>query len=256
MMARTFVDKMRQGQVCVGTVVTFSDATVSEALSTVFDFVWIDMEHNPLTLGDVQAHIMATKGSDCTAIVRVAWNDPVLIKPVLDIGATGIVVPFIRTVEDAKLAISACRYPPDGIRGFGPRRPSNYARLGGPEFCKAANEAMLTILQVEHMDAVNNLDGILDVPGIAAIMVGANDLSGSLGVMGQPRHPDVLRAIDVVLDKCGKAGIPVGVAVGFDPGILQEWISKGVLWVMTGSDYGLMLHTADTVAGKIRASKT
>jgi 4-hydroxy-2-oxoheptanedioate aldolase len=105
-MARTFVDKMRDGQVTVGTAVTFSDATVTEALSTVFDFVWIDMEHNPLTLSDVQAHIIATKATDCTPIVRVAWNDPVLIKPVLDIGAAGIVVPFIRTVEDARLAVS------------------------------------------------------------------------------------------------------------------------------------------------------
>src|SRR5215510_13467148 len=131
-MVKNFVEKMREGKICIGTAVSLSDATVSEALSTVFDFVWIDMEHNPLSLSDVQAHIMATKGSECTPIVRVPWNDPVLMKPVLDIGAAGIVVPFIRTVEDAKLAVAACRYPPEGIRGFGPRRPSNYGRLGGP----------------------------------------------------------------------------------------------------------------------------
>jgi 2-keto-3-deoxy-L-rhamnonate aldolase RhmA len=249
---RTFVDKMRDGQVCLGTAITFSDATVTEALTHVFDFVWIDMEHNPLTLEAVQGHIMAAKGTDCTPIVRVPWNDPVLIKPVLDIGAAGIIVPFVRTADETRLAVAACRYPPDGIRGYGPRRPSNYGRLGGPDFCKAANEAMLTIIQVEHIDAVNNLDAILAVPGVAAIMIGANDLSGSMGHMGEPRHPEVLKAIDVVLQKCNQARIPVGVAVGHDPDAMLEWVKKGVNWLMTGNDFTLMVHTADWVAKHTR----
>ncbi len=252
-MATTFIDKMRAGRVCIGTAVTFSDATVTEALCTVFDFVWIDMEHNPLGLEATQAHIIAAKGSDCTPIVRVPWNDPVLIKPVLDIGAAGVIVPLIRTANDARLAVSACRYPPEGIRGFGPRRPANYGRLGGPEFCKAANEAMITIVQVEHIDAVNNLDDILAVPGVTAIMIGANDLSGSMGRMGEPRHPDVMRAIDTTIQKCNRAQMPVGVAVSHDPDVLMEWIHKGVNWLMTGNDFTLMLHTADYVVGKVRA---
>ena len=128
---------MRRGEVCLGTAISFSDPTVTEALCNVLDFVWIDTEHNPLSLEDVQGHIMATKGTDVLPLVRVPWNDPVLIKPILDIGAAGVIVPMIRTADDVRLAVAACRYPPEGIRGFGPRRPSNYARLGGPEFCKA-----------------------------------------------------------------------------------------------------------------------
>jgi 2-dehydro-3-deoxyglucarate aldolase/4-hydroxy-2-oxoheptanedioate aldolase len=210
------------------------------------------MEHNALSLEAVQAHIIATKGSDCTPIVRVPWNDPVLIKPVLDIGATGIVVPFIRTAEETKLAVSACRYPPEGIRGYGPRRPSNYGRLGGPEFCKAANEAMLTIIQVEHIDAVNNLDAILAVQGVAAIMIGANDLSGSMGHMGEPGHPEVKKAIDIVLEKSAKAGMPVGLAVSHDPDVMLDWVNKGAKWLMTGTDFTLMVHTADQVTAQVR----
>jgi 2-dehydro-3-deoxyglucarate aldolase/4-hydroxy-2-oxoheptanedioate aldolase len=252
LMAKTFVDKMRAGQVCIGTAITFSDATVTEALCTALDFVWIDMEHNPLSLENVQAHIIAAKGSDCTPIVRVPWNDPVLIKPVLDIGASGVVVPFIRTVEDARLAVSACRYPPEGVRGFGPRRPSNYGRMGGAEFCKAANDAMITIIQVEHIDAVNNLDDILAVSGIAAIMIGANDLSGSMGRMGDPRHPEVMQAVDKVIQKCNRAGMPVGVATSHDPDTLMEWVNKGANWLMSGNDFTLMLHTADHVVSSVQ----
>src|SRR5258706_242440 len=152
---QTVFDRMRQGEIVLGTVITVTDPTVTEALCSVYDFLWIDMEHNALSLEVVQNHLMATKGTNVTALVRVPWNDPVLIKPVLDIGAHGVIVPFIRTVEETRLAVSACLYPPDGIRGYGPRRPSNYGRLGGPQFCKAANEAMITVVQIEHIDAVN-----------------------------------------------------------------------------------------------------
>src|SRR4051812_9248693 len=92
---------------------------------------------------------------------RVPWNDPVLIKPILDMGAEGIIVPLVRTVEDAEKAVAACKYPPEGVRGFGPRRPSDFGRL------KKMNDSILVILQIEHIDAVNNIDGMLAVPGNA-----------------------------------------------------------------------------------------
>lgn len=131
--ASKFRDKLRRGQLCLGSFITCTDPTITEALCSVSDFVWIDMEHNALSLEAVQAHLMATKGSDTTGLVRVPWNDPVLIKPVLDIGADGVVVPLVRTADDVRRAVAACRYPPEGIRGFGPRRASGYGRLGGPE---------------------------------------------------------------------------------------------------------------------------
>src|SRR5438105_15536142 len=109
--AVNFKDKMKRGQVCLGTGISFSDPTVTEALSGLLDFVWIDMEHNPLSLAAVQGHIMATKGSACLPMVRVPWNDPVLIKPVLDIGAGAIIVPLVQSAEEARRAVAACRYP-------------------------------------------------------------------------------------------------------------------------------------------------
>lgn len=250
--ANAFREKLRHNQICLGVGITFTDPTVTEALSSHLDFVWIDMEHNALSLETVQGHIMATKGSMAAPLVRVPWNDPVLIKPVLDIGAAGVVVPLIRTAEDARRAVAACLYPPEGIRGYGPRRPSSYGRLGGPDFCRDANKTVITIVQIEHVDAVANLDEILAVPGLTAIVVGPNDLSGSMGLMGQARHPDVLSTIETIIAKARKAGIYVGIGIGDDPDVLIEWVGKGMQWLVMGTDFTLMLRAADFVSGRVR----
>src|SRR4051812_47186743 len=153
-----FAEKLKSGETAFGTVVSFTDPTVTELLSADLDFVWIDMEHSPQTLQTVQSHIMATMGSGATPLVRVPWNDAVLIKPVLDCGAAGVIVPMVRRAEDASMAVAACMYPPYGVRGFGPRRPSRYGRAGGPAFCRKMNEEMICVLQIEHADAVRNIE--------------------------------------------------------------------------------------------------
>ena len=250
-----FRSKLQQGQICLGAGISFSDPTVTEALCGMVDFVWIDMEHNPLSLESVQGHIMATKGSDTTPLVRVPWNDPVLIKPVLDIGAAGVIIPFIRTAEDVRGAVAACRYPPEGIRGFGPRRPSNYARLGGPEFCRIANENMITIVQIEHRDAVENIDEILAVKGLTGIVFGPNDLASFMGHVGEPGHPEVIKAIEMVLVKAREANVYAGISIGSDVEILRQWIDKGMQWLTFGCDFTLMLQAAKEVIEQVRAPR-
>ena len=250
--ADKFTDKLKRNALCLGVVISFTDPTVTEALCSVLDFVWIDMEHSAFSLETVQAHIMATKGSDTTPLVRVPWNDPVLIKPVLDMGAAGVIVPQVCTAEDARRAVAACRYPPDGIRGFGPRRSSNYGRVGGPDFCQAANEEVIVIVQIEHIDAVNNLDEILAVPGLTSIVVGPNDLSGSIGHLGESQHPDVVSAIDKVIAKARRSDVFVGIGSEPDPDVVMEWVEKGVQWVATGDDVTLLLQAADQIAGSLR----
>lgn len=248
-----FMEKMQAGELSVGTCISFADPTVTEALCNLMDFVWIDMEHNALSLEVVQGHIMATKGTTTTPLVRVPWNDPVLIKPVLDIGAAGVIVPFVRTVDDVQRAVAACRYPPEGVRGYGPRRPSNYGRLGGPELTQALNKAMITIVQIEHIDAVNNIDGILAVLGLSSIVIGSNDLAGSMGHMGEPRHPEVIAAIEHVFNRAHHAKIFVGVSIGDDIEMLNGWTDKGADWLAMGGDFSLLLRAATEVAGRVRA---
>jgi 2-dehydro-3-deoxyglucarate aldolase/4-hydroxy-2-oxoheptanedioate aldolase len=244
--------KLRNGRVCLGTGISFTDPTVTEALCSVLDYVWIDMEHTALTIEAVQAHVMATLGSVTAPLVRVAWNDPVLIKPVLDVGAAGIIVPLVRSADDVRRAVAACRYPPEGIRGYGPRRPSHYGRMGGPSFCDEANANVLVVVQIEHIEAVENLDSILSVPGLTSVVVGAMDLSGSIGHMGQPRHPEVMKAIDSVVSKARKAHVFVGLATGDDPDLAIEWIQKGMQWISLGTDTTLLLRAADLVCSRIR----
>jgi 2-dehydro-3-deoxyglucarate aldolase/4-hydroxy-2-oxoheptanedioate aldolase len=251
--ANRFREKLRQGEVCLGVIVSSNDCAITEALCRDLDFVWIDAEHSAMSLEIVQAHVMATKGSNAAPIVRVPWNDPVLIKPVLDMGAEGIVVPLVRTVEDARLAVAACKYPPEGIRGYGPRRPSDYGRLGGPEFCQRMNDSVLVILQIEHIDAVNNIERILAVPGVTSLVIGSNDLSGSMGLLGQPRHPDVLAAIERVIAAARRTKVFVGIGIGNDGKIITEWIGKGMQWVAMGSDFSLMLTGLDQVSREVGA---
>jgi 2-keto-3-deoxy-L-rhamnonate aldolase RhmA len=151
-----------------------------------------------------------------------------------------------------RLAVSACRYPPEGVRGFGPRRPSNFGARGGPEFCRLANETIITIVQIEQAEALGNLPDILAVPGLTSIVVGPNDLAASLGYTGQPRHPEVLRAIDTVIAQARAAKIPMGIAVSDDPEALVAWADKGVNWIAIAADYGLLVRSASQLAGRVR----
>jgi 2-dehydro-3-deoxyglucarate aldolase/4-hydroxy-2-oxoheptanedioate aldolase len=250
--ALKFREKLRRGQVCFAVHISCTDPTITEALCSVADVVWVDMEHNALSLETVQAHFIATRGTDTAVLVRVPWNDPVLIKPILDMGADGIIVPMVRTVDEVRRAVAACRYPPEGIRGFGPRRASGFGRLGGPEYCRLANESIIVVCQVEHIDAVNAIDDILAVPGLTSLLLGPQDLAGSMGHMGQPTHPEVTAAMERVLAKAVPAGIPVSIAIGSDPAVLAAWVKRGVQWITLGGDISFMLQAANQIASQLR----
>lgn len=251
--AHFFREKLAGPGPVLGTCVTFADPTVTEALSTVLDFVWIDTEHNPMSLETVQGHVMATKGSAATPLVRVPWNDPVLIKPVLDLGAAGVIVPLIRTADDARQAVAACHYPPEGVRGFGPRRPARYGHWRGSDYVEAANREVIVCVQIEHVDAVRNIEEIVRVPGLTTAVIGPNDLSGSLGHMTQVDHPDVQAAIDRVIAAAAGVGLPLGIAIGGDPASLARWIERGVKWISIGADFLLLVQALGNTASAVRS---
>lgn len=248
-----FRAKIARGQVCYGSYITCTDATITEALTAVSDFVWIDTEHNALSLETVQAHLMATRGSETATLVRVPWNDPVLIKPVLDIGADGVIVPLVRTVDDVRRAVAACRYPPEGMRGFGPRRASGYGRLWGPDYCRLANETVIVVVQIEHIDAVNNLDGILAVPGLTSIVLGPQDLAGSMGHMGQPTHPEVLAVMEHVIARTRQTNVWASISIGGGPDDFAGWVGRGVQWIGLSGDVYYVLAGARALTEQTRA---
>jgi len=253
--AMKFREKIQRHHVCLGAGITCYDPTITDALCPVVDFVWIDMEHNALSLETVQAHIMATQGSDTAELVRAPSPAPALIKTVLDVGADGIIVPNVRTPEEARKVVAACRYPPEGIRGYGPRRPSGYGRTGGSAFCKAANQAVIAIAQIEHIDAIRSIDEILAVPGLDSIVFGPNDLSGSMGHMGQPKHPDVYQAMETAASKTLNSKVSLGIGAG-DLDDMRDWIARGAHWLAVDDDISFLIKAAEESMATLRRPLT
>jgi len=248
----SFQEKLSRPGPLLGTCITLNDAIVTEALSDLFDFVWIDTEHNPMPLDVVQAHVMATKGSNSAALVRVPANDPNLIKPVLDLGASGVIVPLVRTVDDVRRAVAACKYPPEGIRGFGPRRASHYGQRSGPDYIRWANEHVVCVVQIELTEAVDNLAEIVRVPGLTSIVVGPNDLASSMGFPGQPGHPKVKATIEGVAKIAGEARMPIGLAWGADEKEIHDWHAKGIKWFSLANDFTLLTGYVKELADRLR----
>ena len=156
----------------------------------------------PLGFETMQQMLQAMNGTECIPIVRPQWNDPVQIKRILDIGAYGVIIPWVNSKEEAENAVRACKYPPEGIRGFWPRRAGRF----DPDYFETANEEILVAVQVETKQALKNLDEILSVPGIDACYIGPYDLSYSLGFGIPPRwdDPEYLAAFTRTLEAAEK----------------------------------------------------
>ncbi len=251
--AATFLNKIRRGEPCTGMAITTSDPVVVEGLCTLLDGIWIDGEHAPLTLPDIQALVIAAQTTPCAAIVRVPANDPALIKPILDLGADGIIVPMVCTADEARRAVAACRYPPLGIRGLGPRRAFQFGRYGSLKtFIQRANEEIIVFTQIEHADALPNLDDILAVEGLTGIIIGPNDLALSMGLAGETGHPDVRRAIDHIIDAAQGTGKIVGIATGGDVEMAARLVEQGVRWMVMETEGSLLQRAAGDLFGAFR----
>lgn len=248
-----FKAKLQNGTVCLGSWVTFADPCVAECMALAgFDFLFLDMEHSPNDTVWVQNICLALKGTGCAPMVRVPWNDMVRIKRVLDVGAAGVLLPWIRSVQDVQYGVAACKYPPAGVRGYGPRRPCHYGRIE-LDYKRSANEQILVMAQIEHVDAVNCIDGILQVPGLDGVFIGSNDLAGSMGMLDQPRHPQVLAAIDRVVAAGRAAGVPVGIASSDDPEHNLAYIRAGMRFLGMAVDFAFLAGAVDRLVSGVRA---
>ena len=217
---------LNAGKVCYGATITMSNPVVAEIMSHLeYDWLWFETEHTAMSYESLLAMLQTTNGSDVTTIVRVPWNDKTMIKRVLDTGADGIIVPLVRTKQDAEDAVKAMKYPPVGERGAGLGRAQCYGLHSG-EYMATANDEIMTILMIEHIDAVNNIEEILSVPGVDSVMIGALDLSGSMGILGQMNEPKLEEAIQKVLKACKAVGTSCGI-MAFDPTQAKERAAQG-----------------------------
>jgi 2-keto-3-deoxy-L-rhamnonate aldolase RhmA len=228
------------GKVCIGATLTMNSPTVAEIMSHVgLDWLWFETEHSSLTLDNVLTMLQATNGSDVSTVVRVPWNDKTMIKRALDLGPDGIILPLVNTREEAEEAVRAMKYPPTGERGAGLARAQCYGLHMG-EYLQTANEEVMTIVMIEHIQAVENIHEILKVKGVDSVMVGALDLSGSMGMLGQTADPKVEGAIQKVLAACKQTGVPAGI-ITVAPEQANQRIQQGFTNIILGIDV-LFLH--------------
>lgn len=233
-------EKLARHELVMGTHIKTPDPSITEffALRGV-DFVWIDGEHIKMTGDIIYGHTLAAQAHGTAAIYRVPWNKPEYAKPVLDMGIDGIVFPMICTKEDAELAVASCTYPPKGIRGLGPIRDDGYGLIPPEEQLKSA-EDVWKVMQIEHYKGIENLDAILDVEGVDAIVVGSSDLSASLGIPTQTQHPEVLRLQDELAEKCKKKNVPFAISCVYNPQVVKQWMDRGIDWISIGGEYNYM----------------
>ena len=238
---------LREGRPTAGAWLSMCSSISAEVMSRGgFDWLLIDMEHGHGDYQTLLAQLQAIEGSPVIPIVRVQWNDPAVIKRVLDIGAYGVMIPWIADRREAEAAVRATKYPPAGIRGIaGSHRAGGYGRHAA-EYWKRANDEILVVLQVETPTAVAEVEEIVKLPGLDVLFIGPADLSTGLGHMGDPGHPDVQAAMARVETAAKAHGIALG-------NITRSWeqarelYKRGYQFLTLCSDTSLLVQGAKDV---------
>lgn len=234
-----FLAKIESGKLCKGFVVTFTDPAVTELSAEAgYDFCWLDGEHGTFDRETAMLHMMALRGTDCASIFRVAACDHTEIKKIIDFAPAGIIIPMIMDENDADYAVKACRYPLFGNRGCGPRRGHAYGTMPIDEYYENAKREPLVILQIEHIEAYRNLDKILAVPGVDAVLIGPYDLTLSMGKPGQWDDPEVGETIDTICAKTLAAGKLLGAYAECQ---FDRWRKRGVQFLASINDTGALM---------------
>jgi 4-hydroxy-2-oxoheptanedioate aldolase len=216
-----------------------------------FDWLLIDMEHSPNELPDVVHTLRACEGGTAEPVVRVPWNDPVMVKRLLDQGARSFLFPFVQSAEEARRAVAATRYPPKGIRGFaGTTRANRYARV--PDYAKRADEEICVLVQTETRKAVGEIEAIAGVEGVDGIFIGPADLAADMGHIANTQHPEVQSAILEAGARIKRAGKAPGF-LSLREDETRKVLAGGFVFVAVGTDVALLARQVDALAQKFRS---
>jgi 4-hydroxy-2-oxoheptanedioate aldolase len=246
-----FLAALRAGQPQIGIWLSLSSPFAAEAVAGAgFDWAMIDMEHAPNDLTTVLGQLQLFQGYPTTAMVRPDWNDAVLVKRLLDLGAPGLLFPMVQSVEEARRAIAATRYPPRGIRGVsGTTRANRFGRI--TDYFARVEDETAVLLQVETRAAVSIAHEIGAVEGCDGIFFGPADIAADMGLLGQPMHDAVWALIRPAARRLMDAGIPVGTLVA-DAGFARNLLDDGFTFVACGTDGGLLARGADNLRQAMR----
>ncbi|MFH0882966.1 MAG: aldolase/citrate lyase family protein [bacterium] len=224
-------------ELTIGSWLSWGFSPITEVMAkSGFDWLVIDVEHTAIDYAEMHQMIQTIDLAGCVPLVRVGDNDPLIIKRALDSGAAGVIIPMINTAEQASKAVSAAYYPPKGTRGVGLSRAQDYG-MGFPEYRERSLNETIVIVQIEHVDAVANLEAILAVDGVDGFIVGPYDLSGSVNQPGNFDHPEVKAALEKVEKVMRSSGKPGGIhVVHTDHKQLRVRIEAGYSFIAYGDD--------------------
>ncbi|KAF7599596.1 MAG: 2-dehydro-3-deoxyglucarate aldolase [Candidatus Dactylopiibacterium carminicum] len=255
MILNQFKRGLRAGQLQIGLWSHLSNHVSTEVIGGAgFDWIVLDGEHSPNETFLLHQQLQALIEGGSSPVVRVAWNDKVLIKRVLDIGAQTLLIPQVQNAEEAAIAVAATRYPAEGgVRGFtGLSRASRFGRI--KEYHQRASEELCVLMQVETAEALTQIEAIAQVDGIDGIFIGPGDLSAAMGHIGQPGHPEVQAAIKDAIARIRAAGKPAGILTG-DEAQARQYIEWGCCFTAVGADIALLARAAEQLAARFQPLK-
>jgi len=239
----------------VGTWVSSASPHVAEAIGCCgFDWGLIDMEHAPLDVSGLVQMLQAVGCTKMLPVVRVPWNDMVVVKRVLDAGATTLMFPFVQNADEARRAVAATRYPPEGVRGMaGTSRATRFGTT--PNYFKTANQNIGVIVQLETPTAIEQLEAIAAIDGIDALFIGPADLSAAMGHIGQLTHPAVMALMAQAVQRAKALAMPIG-ALGGNPEMVAQYRAIGFDYVAVSSDIGFIMRGAQAAIAALRTRDT
>jgi 4-hydroxy-2-oxoheptanedioate aldolase len=247
LMRNNFKRAITEGRVQIGLWSSLCSNIGAEVLADAgFDWILLDGEHSPNDVPSTMSQMQALVGGTASPVVRPAWNDAVMIKRILDIGAQSILVPYVQNAEEAKRAVAAVRYPPAGIRGVASStRANHYGRVNN--YLKLADSEICLLVQVETRPALGELEAITKVEGVDGVFIGPSDLAASLGHIGNPAHPEVQAALEDAVKRLKAVGKAAGILT-LSEEEARRYIGWGYTFVAVGSDIGLLGRGADALA--------
>lgn len=252
MIINRFKAALRAGQPQLGIWSSLCSPLAAEALAqSQFDWVLFDAEHSPVEMSGLLPLLQAAGNGSASAAVRPPWNDTVLIKRVLDIGAQTLLIPFVQNATEAAQAVAATRYPPTGVRGVaGATRASSYGR--NPDYLAKAAEQICTLVQVETAAALDEIDAIAAVDGVDGVFIGPSDLSASMGFLGKPNAPQMQQAIRDAASKIRAAGKAPGI-LATSATDARRYLDWGYQFVACNVDLLILVRGVDALFQEVTA---
>ena len=246
-----FKHAIRAGRQQIGLWVSLANPYSAELVAgSGFDWLVLDGEHSPNAPTTVISQLQAVAAYPVSAIVRPAWNDKVLIKRYLDIGAQSLLIPYVQNANEAAEAVAAIRYPTRGVRGVaGVTRASRFGRVA--DYAKRAEEELCLLVQIETREGLESLEAIAKTDGVDGVFIGPADLAAALGHLGEQQHPEVQSAIQDAIKRIRGLGKPAGI-LATDEASTRRYIEWGTVFTAVGLDAMVLARETEKLAAKFR----